>query len=154
LGPDWTESKEIRFDIVAQIPPGMPRDQTLVGVQSLLAEGLKIPVHHDKRELAHLELAVSRNGPKLREVKPDPVALNGVSVPGRVAGPQMSMQMLVTLMSRFERQTVLDQTGLAGFYEIKLEWAPDLNRPPQPDEAPPGPSIVVVDHAEQIPAEN
>ena len=85
------------------------------------------------------------------------------------------MRTLALLISRFQGQLVLDQTGLPGFYQVKLEWTSDLNRPPQPDDAPPGPSIftavqeqlglrlesrkgpvdvLVVDHAEQIPAEN
>jgi uncharacterized protein (TIGR03435 family) len=87
------------------------------------------------------------------------------------------MQTLAVLLSRFERQTVIDMTGLKGFYDVKLEWTPDF--PPQvngvPAETAPGPSlftavqeqlglklesrkgpvdVVVVDHAEQVPAEN
>jgi uncharacterized protein (TIGR03435 family) len=85
----------------------------------------------------------------------------------------MSMQTLTLLLSRFERQTVIDNTGLKGFYELKLEWAPDISRPDA--EPPPGPSlftavqeqlglklesrkgsvdVVVVDSAAKVPAEN
>jgi uncharacterized protein (TIGR03435 family) len=101
---------------------------------------------------------------------------NVLSISGRIAGPQLPMRTLALLISRFERQTVLDQTGLPGVYEVKLEWTFDLNRPAQTDsDGPPGPSIftavqeqlgvkleprkgpmdvLVVDHAEQIPSEN
>jgi uncharacterized protein (TIGR03435 family) len=44
------------------------------------------------------------------------------------------MQVLATLISRFERQTILDMTGLTGFYEVKLIWTPDLFR----GRTPPG----------------
>ena len=175
-GPDWIKSKDVRFDIVAKVPPDTPRGQMLMMLQALLGERLKVAAHFEKRDLAHLELVVSKNGPKLREVKPDPGAVNRVSVPGRIAGSQISMQTLALLISRFERQTVIDRTGLAGVYALKLEWTPDLNRPPSDADAPPpGPSIftavqeqlglkldsrksqvdvLVVDHAEQVPAEN
>src|ERR1700751_4978208 len=39
-GPDWIKSKEVRFDIVAQVPPDTPRDRLLLMLQSLLAERL------------------------------------------------------------------------------------------------------------------
>lgn len=86
----------------------------------------------------------------------------------------MPMRTLALLISRFERETVIDMTGLGGVYQIKLEWTPDLDRPPNAD-APPGPSlftavqeqlglklesrkgpvdVLVVDHADQTPAEN
>ncbi len=56
---------------------------------------------------------------------------------GRISDPQMSMPLLVTLLSRFERQTVVDQTGLAGVYQVNLEWSPD-NSSDHPDaNAPP-----------------
>ena len=174
-GPDWIKSKEIRFDIVAQVPPEMPREQMLLRLRSLLAELLKVAAHHEQREQPYLALTIAKNGPKLHEVQPARTGSNGLSILGRIAGTQMQMRTLALLISRFERQTVLDQTGLPGVYDIKLEWTSDLNRPPQPDDAPPGPSIftavqeqlglrlesrkgpvdvLVVDHAEQITAEN
>jgi uncharacterized protein (TIGR03435 family) len=176
-GPDWIKSKDNRFDIVAQVPNDMPREQLLAMLQSLLTERLNVAVHHESRELPYLALAIGKSGPKLREVPPDRAGSQGLSTAGHIAGSQMSMQTLALLISRFERQTVLDETGLKGLYDIKLEWAPDF--PPLVNgaaaEVPPGPSlftavqeqlglkleshkgpvdVLVVDHADQIPAEN
>jgi uncharacterized protein (TIGR03435 family) len=176
VGPDWTKSRAIRFDIVAQVPPDMPREQMLLRLQSLLADRLRVALHHEQKERPYLALTVAKNGPKLPEVQPARAGSTGLSILGRIAGTQMQMRTLALLISRFQGQIVLDQTGLPGFYEVKLEWTPDLNRPQPPDsDAPPGPSIftavqeqlglrlesrkgpvdvLVVDHAEQIPAEN
>jgi uncharacterized protein (TIGR03435 family) len=53
----------------------------------------------------------------------------------------MSMAQLALLIARFERQPVVDRTGLDGFYEVKLEWVPgDLSAQPTTEVAP-GPSI-------------
>lgn len=71
-GPDWIKSKDVRFDIVAQVPPGMPREQVLLRLQSLLAERLKVEVHHEQRQLLYLALTLGKNGPKLHEVAPEP----------------------------------------------------------------------------------
>ncbi|HEY6344709.1 MAG TPA: TIGR03435 family protein [Bryobacteraceae bacterium] len=175
-GPDWTKSKEVRFDIVAQVPPDTPRERLLAMLQSLLAERLNVAVHHQSRELSYLALRVGKEGPKLREVPRIAREARGLSMAGHIAGSRMSMQTVALLISRFERQTVLDETGLKGLYEIKLEWTPDF--PPlvngAPAETAPGPSlfavqeqlglklesrkgpvdVLVVDHADQIPAEN
>lgn len=175
-GPDWIKSRDVRFDIVAQIPPATSRSQLLAMLQSLLKERLGLAVHH-QRELSHLALTVGKNGPKLREVQPDPAPPSSIFIPGRIVGGQMPMQTLAVFLSRFEREIVIDMTGLKGFYEVKLEWTPDF--PPlvngAPAETAPGPSlftavqeqlglkiesrkgpvdVLVVDHADQIPAEN
>jgi uncharacterized protein (TIGR03435 family) len=49
-GPDWIKSKEVRFDIVAQIPSGTARGQLPAMLQSLLKErlGLALPFTHKR----------------------------------------------------------------------------------------------------------
>lgn len=62
------------------------------------------------------------------------------------------MPRLATLLSRFERQTIVDRTGLTGTYELKLVWSPepDLAAGAQaPTETAPGPSLVTA-LAEQL----
>jgi len=165
-GPDWITSKTVRFDIVAQPTPGVEREQLELMLQALLEERLKLVLHHEQRELSFLALIPGRNGSKLRAAKPDPaVSGNNFASRGHIARGQMSMKLLATLLSRFEREIVVDQTGLSGQFEVKLEWAPDDD----------GPSIytalqeqlglrlvsrkgaldvLVIDHAEKIPTDN
>lgn len=121
-GPDWIKSKEVRFDIVAQAPPATPRDQVELMLQNLLAERLNVVVHHEQKQLAYLALVVGKNGPKLRESKGP--AQNSAAR-GHIKATQMPMLSLATLLSRFERQTVVDRTGLTGSFEFNLEWTPD-----------------------------
>jgi uncharacterized protein (TIGR03435 family) len=66
VGPEWIKSNAVRFDIVAQAPPDTPRDQVELMLQTLLAERLKVTVHHEQRELPHLALVVGKNRPKLQ----------------------------------------------------------------------------------------
>ena len=75
------------------------------------------------------------------------------------------------LQPRFLRQPVLDMTGLAGFYDVNLEWMPETATAPETAgtsifaavqeqlglklEARKGPlEVIVVDHAERVPVEN
>ncbi len=52
---------------------------------------------------------------------------------GRIIHNRISMLVLATLLSRFERQVVLDMTGLSGFYKVKLEWIPEALRSRAPE---------------------
>ena len=147
-------------------------------LQTLLAERLKVVLHHEPRELSYLALVVNKNGPKMRQV--DATAAGGAggnsAIRGRIAGSRIAMQGLATLLSRFERETVVDMTGLPGLFELKLEWTPDDGPPLLVDGvAVDGPSlptalreqlglrleprkgpldVLVVDHAEMTPSEN
>jgi uncharacterized protein (TIGR03435 family) len=175
-GPDWIKSKSVRFDIVAQAPPDTPRPQLELMLQRLLADRLKVALHHEQRELPYVALVVGKGGPKMREVQPDRAGPQNGAFRGRIAGNQVSMQLLATLLSRSERETVIDLTGLKGVFEMKLEWTPDDGRPvvingvaiDAPSlftavqeqlglklESRKGPlDVLVVDHAEMAPAEN
>jgi len=86
---------------------------------------------------------------------------------GSIVTNGMSMQALTLLLSRFQREMILDQTGLEGSFEIQLEWSPNQSTdgPALPTalqeqlglrlESHKGPvDVLVVDSAEKIPADN
>jgi uncharacterized protein (TIGR03435 family) len=182
-GPDWINSRDVRFDIVAKTSPDVPRDQVLVMMQSLLAERLQLKLHHEQRDLPFLAIVAGKNGPKLAPAKEAAIP---AQVVGRVLHPRMPMSMLANLLSRFERQLILDKTGLTGPFSVDLQWIPDYLRERALQGGPPpmvngqpvdlnGPSIytavqeqlglrlesrkapvdvLVIDHAEKIPADN
>ncbi len=134
--PDWVKSKAVRFEIVAKAPPGTPPEQIPAMLQALLVERFKMVSHMAQKQISYTALTVGKNGPKLK----DSTGTGGnPSVRGRIEGHQMAMSRLATLLSRFDRQTVIDQTGLAGSYDLKLEWSPDTDV--QAAEPGPGPSL-------------
>jgi uncharacterized protein (TIGR03435 family) len=173
-GPDWIRSKEIRFDIAAKSAPETPLDQLLVMLQTLLTERFKLVFHREPRELSYLALTVGKNRARLEAGKEVQGALKP-QILGRIISPQMSMGKLAMLLSRFTRQTVIDQTGLQGSFDVNLVWTPEkLNASAEASEAA-GPTIytalqeqlglkleshkgpvevLVIDHAEKVPLEN
>ena len=162
-GPDWIKSKAVRFDIVANAPTGTPRDRIMLMVQALLAERLKVVLHHEQKQLSYLALTVGKDGPRMKESSGPG---GNPAQRGRIDGQQMTMPLLATLLSRFERQTVVDMTGLKGSYELKLEWTTDSGDGPSlftavqeqlglKLESRKGPlDVLVIDSAEKTPAEN
>jgi uncharacterized protein (TIGR03435 family) len=138
-GPDWIKSRDVRFDIVAKADPGVSRDDAKLMMQNLITERLKLSLHHEPREMPFLALVVAKSGPKLAPAKMDtPATQIPAQLPGRLLHPTMSMAILASLLSRFERQIVIDMTGLTGRFSVDLQWAPDAlrNRVSQDGAAP------------------
>jgi uncharacterized protein (TIGR03435 family) len=173
LGPDWIKSKELRYDIVAKMAPGTTHEQALTMMQALLAERFKLTLHHEQRVLNYYALVVAKGGPKMPVAGDAPARVpTGVQGQLRIISSRMPMSTVVTILPRYMRAFVVDQTGLAGDFEVKLVWTPD-DRPIPDDERGPsvftaveeqlglrlvskkGPmEVLVVDSAEKTPTEN
>jgi len=89
-------------------------------LQTLLADRFKLAVRHEARELPVYALVVAKNGPKLRAAEGGSMS----SGPSMLRG-QVPLSELAHYLSPSLGRTVLDRTGLAGTFEIKLEWMPD-----------------------------
>ncbi len=171
--PDWVTSPEARYDIVAKTAPGASRDQFPKMMRALLSDRFKLVFHHEERVLNYYALVVAKGGPRMHEPTAGPAtAPAGVNGQLRILSNRMPMSDVVSLLSRYMRALVVDQTGLAGEFEVKLVWTPD-DRPVPEDqqgasifaaveeqlglklEARKGPmEVIVVDRAEKVPTEN
>jgi uncharacterized protein (TIGR03435 family) len=69
-GPDWMNST--RFDVIANIPEGVSKDQVPEMLQALLAERFKLAIHRDTTEHNVYALVVAKGGHKMKEAVPDP----------------------------------------------------------------------------------
>jgi uncharacterized protein (TIGR03435 family) len=136
-GPDWIKDKNVRFDVLAKAAPDTPRDRLLLMLQTLLDERFKLAMHREPRRINHYALTVAKGGPKMRPVEPGAEHAKQSYGRGRIFHAQASMETLAMLLSRNLRQAVLDNTGLQGTYDVKLEWAPETDSP----DAPSGPSL-------------
>jgi uncharacterized protein (TIGR03435 family) len=173
VGPDWIKSKELRYDIVAKTAPGTTREQVLPMMQALLAERFHLAFHREQRVLAYYALTVDKGGPKMPDANDGPASVPaGVQGQLRIISSRMRMFTVATLLSRYMRAFVVDQTGLAGDFEVKLVWTPD-DRPVADDQrgasvftaveeqlglklvSRKGPmEVLVLDRAEKTPTEN
>lgn len=174
-GPDWIRSKALLYDIVAVVPANTSHAQVAQMTQTLLADRLKLVVHREQRDMKYLALVPGKDGPKMPPGDASQQRNNSAGS-GHVTGNRLTTGSMAMLISRMERQIVVDRTGLSGEYQIKLFWAPgsagaDVT-PPEDSSAPSifaavqeqlglrlesrkGPlEVVVVDHADEVPAEN
>lgn len=171
--PDWITSAESRYDIQAKAPPGATPDQIRQMMQALLAERFTLKFHHEQRALNYYALVVGKDGPRMPEPTAAPVTVPaGVNGQLRILSNRMPMAEVVSSLSRYMHALVVDETGLAGEFEVKLVWTPD-DRPVPEDQrgasvftavqeqlglklvSRKGPmEVMVIDRAEKIPTSN
>jgi uncharacterized protein (TIGR03435 family) len=130
-GPDWIDTA--RYEIAAKVEDGAEkltgranRERMAVMLQTLLADRFKLVVHRETKSMAAYSLTVAKNGPK-----PELKLLEGTdgststSFNGRTVTAKTTMDDLAVFLSNVLDRPVVDQTGLKGIYQFKLEWTPD-----------------------------
>jgi len=172
-GPDWITSAEFRYDIVAKAARGATHDQMLHMMQALLAERFGLAYHREQRSLSYYALVVGKGGARMPAPTDAPAIIPaGVKGQLRILSNRMRMSDVVSVLSRYMKALVVDQTGLPGEFEVELVWTPD-DRPVPEDqqgasifaavqeqlglklESRKGPmEVMVVDRAEKTPTEN
>jgi uncharacterized protein (TIGR03435 family) len=166
-GPKWLNSD--KFNIDARPERTADRAEMKRMLQALLADRFKVVLHTETREIPVYALLRAKNGVKVQKVKDGTTSMT--SGRGRLSG-KMSMSDFARALVPTLGRTVLDRTGIAGVFEIKLEWMPDEAVPTVSDASGPslftalqeqlglrlqstkGPvEVLVIDHAEK-PSEN
>jgi uncharacterized protein (TIGR03435 family) len=210
--PDWMQDS--RFEIDAKIPAGATQEQMYLMEQNLLSERFKLAAHFDKKEMQIYEMTVGKDGQKFKDWVDLPPLAPGATAydrPPSATGPikasdlrpgpkstaewqtvngshsrrgEISMGALATYLSVQLERPVIDATGLAGDYDIMLDYVmePVQGRrcPPSclPADPPPlaaGPTllkavesqlglkleskkgkinVMVIDHIEKVPTAN
>ena len=151
-GPAWLDDE--RYDIVAKVPDGVPKEQIPVMLQNLLAERFRMTVRRETREQPVYALVVGKNGAKLKKSgdSPPPVSkgpgggpaarptgaaggsqprgdvtfvFNGAAGPLRFETKGMTLSSLAGMLSGMLDRPVVDMTGILGDYDITLDASMD-----------------------------
>ena len=95
-------------------------------VRALLEDRFALKTHMEEREIPVYQLIAVRSGTKL--TKSDDVQGRSLRMgPGAIVGTAVTMSQVVLVLSRVAGRPVVDQTGLEGTYDFKLEFAPELS---------------------------
>ncbi|MEO8369473.1 MAG: TIGR03435 family protein [Candidatus Solibacter sp.] len=177
-GPEWIKNKYVRFDITGKTDPSKSRAEALLMLRTLLEDRFELKLRKEPRTLSYFALTAPEGAGRLKAIEAPPSEQKTLLRPGHIAHNNITMLMLATLIARFTRMPVVDQTNLPGLYDLTLDWARDTSMPlpnAAPSDAPDGPSIseavqkqlglklekrkgpidvLVVDSARQVPKEN
>ena len=124
--PAWVASD--RYDVEA-VPrgEGMPNDRQFKAMlQKLLADRFQLAFHRDQRELPAFVIVLGSGTPKLTPTQaPGSLPVAGIG-PGLFYGVNATTtDFATTLQGAAMDRPVVDQTGLTGRWDFRLEWTPD-----------------------------
>lgn len=134
--PKWAESTH--WNIQAKISDAdsatlnkLTSKQRDVMQQQLLLDNLKLQLHRETRVRSGLELTVVPNGVKMKSHpldpnETDPDGSGSLSYGnGQMQGTEAPVSVIVSCLADILDQVVIDDTGLTGFWDLKLRWAPE-----------------------------
>ena len=158
-GPDWLDADRFEITAKAEQPVG---DQILMTMlQGLLAERFKLALHREAKPIEAYVLEVAKNGPKLE--KGDGQGARTSNGRGDIVATNATMDRFAEILSRQTDLPVVNQTGLEGVFNLKLQWTPENARLATPADGAgiDGPSIFTAIqeqlglrlHAQKVPVE-
>ena len=147
-GPAWIRSE--RYDVQARFTGTPSRPQLQQMLRAMLADRFKLKTHAESRPTPVFALTVlksGRLGPGLQRSPLDcsnpaqrPAPTAGVPscafqyTDGLIRGRGVTLDQIAAELTA--GRTVVNRSGLIGFYDVELRWTPDGTQPPS-DDAPP-----------------
>jgi len=174
-GPKWIESDRFDIVAKApgdpQPGPNGPPTAMFAMLRTLLADRFQLILHRESKEMAIYALVLARAdgklGPQLKPAATDCAAMMAAArgrgaptpppapgermpcgmrmFPGNISGGSSSIAQLTNVLARFVNRTVVDQTGLAGNYDLDLQWTPDQMPQGRGDPPPGAPALPSID---------
>jgi uncharacterized protein (TIGR03435 family) len=146
VGPDWLDGVDVRFDLLAKIPPGTTKEQFAVMMQNLLTERFGLKLHHETKAFKAWNLVVAKGGLKLKPASESSTEISrggqddgfpvlnrpGIatgfstradgSVVARMVAKDQPVSSLLSYLAQELGGLVIDQTGLTGTYNFRIEY--------------------------------
>lgn len=155
-GPDWMNTE--LWDVRAKADHPSSVDDLHVMFQNLLIDRFQLKIRHETRTMPAFLLTIDKSGLKMKpntSTEPFDIPIKGPNqitppTPPKFIGTRVPMYYLCWWLSQGGLPTginrpIVDNTGLKGFYDFTLEFAPDLTGRRGPNgETPPtfdGPDI-------------
>ena len=137
-GPGWLDHDNYDFEATTGEPtkflPGVLEQY----LQSLLEDRFHLKFHRETKEFPTYVLVVAKGAPKLTPHSGDEgtgTNSHGNGVKITMTGTKLSMAGFASFLARETDRPVIDETGIPGEFDVKMEWSPDQS------EGSPGPSI-------------
>ncbi len=168
--PSWLDSDF--YDIEAKPEEGikLSPDELKPRLQNLLVERFHLATHFETKMVRGYALVVAKGGPKLQPTKGSRFPGWRINTSaGHLEGLNWSMPYLAKMLQHATDLPVADQTSIAGSFDIKLEFAPDIEQ----DSSLPSVftalrdtlglelkaqqipmQVLVIDHIDRVPAAN
>jgi uncharacterized protein (TIGR03435 family) len=131
-GPSWIRSEGFDIEAKTDNPQVATKKQMEEQVgplfRHLLEDRFQLKVHRETRQSPVYSLVAGKNGARLKTSTAESATMNNSMHDGRMVLQAEGVQMagLVALLAKQLGRPVADKTGLAGKYDLRLEWSPEL----------------------------
>ena len=98
--------------------------ELMLMLQTLLADRFKLVFHREQRAIPGYRLTLGKGLLKAQASPPDRGSV-GHSQRGRIDAEGCTMAQLALKLAEALHEPVIDTTGIAGRFDLKLEWTPD-----------------------------
>ena len=139
--PDWVKTQRWDVDGIADAEgvPSLKQLQSMM--RKILAERFGLQAHHEQREMPVFALTVAKGGPKIIANTSDPngwMNQQNSEANGRHVEDlkNASMADLALILQFHVDRPIVDQTGLKGRYDFKLQWTMDEAQTAAADASP------------------
>ena len=144
-GPAWLDNE--RFDVVAKAAAPFNQTEGQAMLRVLLAERFGLVAHLEARDMPVFLMRVANSAAPGAHLRPSVVdcikqpicVLNVRFAAGSITGIGVSMPQLARNLTGALGRTIVDETGLAGTYDLELTFVPD------PSQSVPGAAPATVD---------
>jgi bla regulator protein blaR1 len=126
-GPAWIGLKRFDIDATPDAPDGDLVDpvRNRQRLQALLADRFQLDLRSEMRMMSTYALVVAKSGPKLKKSQAQDGLTQFHANAGEVMLINATLDQFANAVSDWVGQPVLNQTGLNGKYDLRLEWTPD-----------------------------
>jgi uncharacterized protein (TIGR03435 family) len=119
--PAWMDSTYYEVTAKPEGDLGLSYDEVRPMVQELLQERFHLTYHMETTKAKGYALVVANGGPKIATTKGE--AQHAYLMTGRLDAANVPMNIVASLLTHALGQTVVDETGLKGNYDMKLKYA-------------------------------
>jgi uncharacterized protein (TIGR03435 family) len=123
-GPAWITSEYFDIEAKAERPQKATHDMEKL----LLESRFHLELHRETKVTSVYSLVIARDGLKMKlsadQTEPEKGGPKELG-PGRIVGQGIPMYVIVNLFSNMLSRAVVDNTGLAGKYDVNLQAVPD-----------------------------
>jgi Protein of unknown function (DUF3738) len=122
-GSAWIGTKQFDVDATPDVPDGDVVDQVRnrQRLQGLLADRFQLDLRSEMRMMSTYALVIAKSGPKLKKSQTPDAPTQFHANAGEVFLTNASLDQFANAVSDWVRQPVLNQTGLDGKYDLRLE---------------------------------
>jgi uncharacterized protein (TIGR03435 family) len=122
--PDWVQFQFYLINAKAEGNGELTSEQFRQMARNLLGDRFQLKVHIETEGVDVLALVVDKKGLKIKE-SPAGVVPSEQRFNGSLEATHYHIAKLVERLNQELDRKVIDETGLTGFYDLKLEWTPE-----------------------------